>query len=171
MNSIWFTSDHHFGHKNIIEFEKTFRPFNNLEEMHECLIERWNKVVKPNDTVFHLGDFCFGKGYIKIAGKLNGKKRLIMGNHDSYPIEEYAPYFEKIYGAKYWERCILTHIPIREQNLRQRWYVNVHGHMHSRIIPDESYFNVSVELHDLTPVHADVIRDVIKKIDKGSSPK
>lgn len=170
MIDIWFTSDTHFGHKNIINFEKTFRPFDTLEEMHEALITRWNSVVKPQDLIYHLGDFAFGTENIKIAEKLNGRKRLVMGNHDDYRISNYAQYFERIYGAKYWERCILTHIPIYEGSLQHRWYLNVHGHTHSRVIPNPHYFNVSVELHDLTPVHADVIRDVIKKNDKNETP-
>ena len=78
----WFTSDMHLGHANIIEF--TDRPFKDIEDMNSKLIANWNARVKPNDTIFHLGDFCFHSGlsansYLK---KLNGNVILIKGNHD-----------------------------------------------------------------------------------------
>ena len=57
-SNIFFTSDSHFGHENIIRFCK--RPFNSVREMNEELIHRWNSKVRPNDIVFHLGDFCWG---------------------------------------------------------------------------------------------------------------
>lgn len=163
MNNIWFTSDTHFGHANILTYENIARPFKDLHEMSTALIERWNSVIKPNDTVYHLGDFCFGRANMHIAELLNGKKRLILGNHDTYPINEYMWFFDRIYGAKMWEKCILTHIPVHPSTLKSRWLLNVHGHTHSRQVPDEGYFNVSVECHNLTPVHADIIRDAQRK--------
>ena len=79
---IWFTSDSHYGHTNIIRYCK--RPFENAEEMNEKLIENWNSVVQPDDIVFHLGDFCFGGAPLwnAMLDRLNGKIYLIFGNHD-----------------------------------------------------------------------------------------
>lgn len=181
MPEIYFTSDHHFGHKNILIYEKEARPFQTLEEMHEHLIDRWNSVVRDCDTIYHLGDFCFGRGYIKIAERLRGKKRLVLGNHDTYPSGDYLQYFDKLYGCKFWERCVLSHMPVHPNGLGSRWLLNLHGHLHSKIVmmpvfnkgtlqsistvPDHNYFNVSVERHNLTPVSADVIRDYMKDID------
>ncbi len=173
--NIWFTSDLHFGHKNILQFEKEHRPFSTLEEMHEVLIQNWNSVVKPKDKIYVLGDFAFGKHNIPIARRLNGHKRLILGNHDSYPVEKYLPFFEKIYGLKYWEHCILSHAPLHPHCLSGHHesygiespnFLNAHGHLHSRKVmvktykdvEDTRYFNVSVEQNNLTPIHADVIR-------------
>ena len=81
-SNVFFTSDTHFGHANIIHFCK--RPFASVEEMDEKLIENWNKVVGPNDYIFHLGDFCFkGSQYWdRMLDQLNGHKFLILGNHD-----------------------------------------------------------------------------------------
>jgi len=81
---IWFTSDTHFYHKNIIKF--TNRPWNTVEEMNNALINNWNEVVKPNDTVFHLGDFAFTSNgnWKKLINELNGKIYLILGNHKIY---------------------------------------------------------------------------------------
>lgn len=175
MKEIWFISDTHFGHKNILEYEKEARPFSSLEEMHEVIIERWNSVVKQDDVVYHLGDFAFGKGYIDIAQRLNGKKRLIMGNHDTYSTSHYLRYFDKCYGVKYWERCVLSHMPVHPNGLGARWLLNVHGHLHSRkvmiqpppcrvFVDDPSYFNVSCEQNNLTPINADVIRERVKQL-------
>lgn len=172
MNNTFFTSDHHFGHKAIIEFEKEARPFSCVEEMNEVLIQRWNEVVKPNDSVFHLGDFCFGRHNIQIAARLNGIKRLVMGNHDMYPSAEYLKYFTRLSGVIFWRMATLSHVPISHHCLGSRAVLSIHGHLHSRVIksktywgeelPDINYLNVSVEQNNLYPFHADIIRDRIK---------
>lgn len=159
----WFISDLHLGHKNILEFEKEHRPFATLEEMHNAFVERWNAVVNDNDTVYVIGDVAFGKGYLPILERFRGKKRLVLGNHDTYPIAAYVPYFKYIYGAKFWEDCILTHIPVHPRSLASRCLLNVHGHLHSRNMDDPCYFNVSAEQNNLTPINADIIRDHIER--------
>jgi calcineurin-like phosphoesterase family protein len=190
MPEIWFASDYHFGHKNILTYEALYRPFKTVEEMNEHLINKWNSVVSDQDIVYFLGDFAFGKHNLNIAGLLKGKKRLIMGNHDSYPSRDYLVYFDKLYGIKYWERCILTHIPVHPAQLNDRWVLNVHGHLHSKYMMrnvamlynietdkgpkdisifshqeiDPAYFNVSCEQNNLTPFNADVIRQRVKEL-------
>lgn len=184
MIETWFTSDTHFGHKNILEYEKEARPFTTLQEMHEVMIERWNSVVSKNDVVYHLGDFAFGRHTIQIADRLNGKKRLVMGNHDTYPTADYLNYFDKLYGCVFWHRCILSHMPVHSNGLGARWLLNVHGHLHSKnvmsteilapkkeypmnwvLVPDKNYFNVSVEQNNLTPINAEVIMNILKEMD------
>jgi calcineurin-like phosphoesterase family protein len=188
MINTWFISDLHFHHRNILEYEPVARPFSSLTEMHETIIQRWNSVVKPKDIVFILGDFCFSKSGLGIALRLNGKKRLVLGNHDTFSSSDYLCYFEKLYGVLFWNQCILSHIPVHSDQLGRRWHINVHGHLHSRIIKcteyvgllpgtqedvyreieDKRYFNVSCEHHNLTPVHADVILARVKEIkDRG----
>lgn len=170
MKNIWFTSDQHFGHANIIEYEKESRPFNSVEEMNECLVDRWNSVVYPGDTVYCLGDFAFGRRNVTLyASRLNGKKRLVLGNHDSYPAELYLGVFTHLYGVKFWEDCLLSHVPVHPDSLGSRCFLNVHGHLHSKQVmnnwmkvPDKNYMCVSVEQNNLTPIHADVIRDRVK---------
>jgi len=88
----FITSDLHLGHFNIIEYTK--RPFKTLEEMNGEIIRRWNERVKPNDTIIHLGDFCFknspggkegeGQGInaLYYMSRLNGNKVFVKGNHD-----------------------------------------------------------------------------------------
>lgn len=79
---IYFTSDHHFGHENIIRL--CGRPFDSVKEMNDAMVERWNNVVADEDTVYVVGDFALGKisETLQYVGKLNGKKILIVGNHD-----------------------------------------------------------------------------------------
>lgn len=192
MINTFFTSDTHFGHKKILEYEKDARPFSSVEEMNETLISNWNSVVHDSDIVWHLGDFCFGKSNMEIAKRLKGKKRLILGNHDTYPASEYLLCFEKLFGAFFWKQCILTHVPVHPNNLGSRCFLNVHGHLHSdlvkkelyelwevesncgpilirrpfaRVITDENYFNVSCEQNNLTPFHSDIIMERIKELD------
>jgi calcineurin-like phosphoesterase family protein len=177
MPEVWFTSDTHFGHVNILEYEKEARPFSNIEEMNEDLIKRWNHTVGTKDVIFHLGDFCFGKSNLDIAARLNGRKKLILGNHDHYPVSEYLHHFDKVYGVAYWHQCVLTHIPVHTDCLMNRWALNLHGHLHSRNIGrivvrpfelgtlienDRNYFNCSVEQNNLTPINSDVIMERIK---------
>lgn len=87
-NLTFFTSDTHFGHANIIKL--CSRPFKDVEEMNEKLVENWNKVVPENGTVFHLGDFAFGGSTLwnSIIPRLNGRIYLILGNHDRKNIRQ-----------------------------------------------------------------------------------
>lgn len=185
MINTWFISDTHFGHKKILEYEKEARPFSTIEEMHEVMIDRWNSVVSRKDVVYHLGDFAFGKHNIRIAERLNGKKKLIMGNHDVYPTTDYLAYFDKLYGVIFNKKCILSHVPVHPNLFGYRCILNIHGHLHSKNIKIEEsftkrsihtfhfvetypenkkYFNVSCEKNNLTPIHWDVIAERIKEI-------
>lgn len=90
--SIYLTSDHHFGHRRVCEYSG--RPFKSLEEMHEVMVENWNKTVKPHDLVYHLGDFSLNKKWVEeLTPKLNGCKILVAGNHDRvHPIQSNTVY-------------------------------------------------------------------------------
>lgn len=78
----FFTSDLHLGHARISELAG--RPFASVEEMNAELVARWNAIVKPEDTVYVLGDVCMGKleESLAIAATLEGLKLLVPGNHD-----------------------------------------------------------------------------------------
>lgn len=156
-NRIFITSDTHFGHKRIIEFEKENRPFDSVEEHDKELVKRWNETVGPKDTVYHLGDVLFGADSFETLAQLNGIKKLIMGNHDSYPVERYLKYFSKVYGAHELRHCILTHIPVHPEQLDLRYKFNIHGHLHSDSIPDNRYVCVSMEHTGLKPILLDEV--------------
>src|SRR5690606_12640770 len=79
----FYVADTHFGHRGIIK--SCNRPFATVEEMDRELVARWNAVVRPHDIVYHLGDFGWAadeEALRKLFGKLNGRKFLILGNHD-----------------------------------------------------------------------------------------
>jgi calcineurin-like phosphoesterase family protein len=113
---IFFTSDHHFDHANIIKYCN--RPFLSVDEMNEEIVKRWNQVVDANDTVYYLGDFSLGKGSVeKFVPRLNGEKYLVMGNHDActssrpyppYIIQPIPPMCDGVVG--FWCRLVLFSI-------------------------------------------------------------
>ena len=156
MNRIFLIGDTHFGHKKIIDFEAAHRPFASIEQHDEALIERWNSVVKPKDTVWHLGDVLFGSQAFSCLKRLNGNKKLIMGNHDHFPICMYSEHFTKILGSVELRGCILTHIPVNP-NQFPRFKANIHGHMHSKKLDDRRYVCVSAEQNNLTPITLDEV--------------
>ena len=82
--NLFFISDLHFNHANIINLAN--RPFKDVLEMNKTLIENWNSIISKNDTVFILGDFCFGQASVwqKVITQLAGDKVLILGNHKNY---------------------------------------------------------------------------------------
>ena len=155
MNRVFIISDTHFGHKRIIEFEAAARPFATIEEHDRVLVERWNATVKPKDTVWHLGDVFFGKDGHAPLGALNGLKKLVLGNHDHYPLEVYRQYFTRIFGAAEYRGCILSHVPVHPSQLEFRFKMNIHGHMHSKRLDDPRYICVSAEHTALAPVLVD----------------
>lgn len=158
LQKVFIISDTHFGHKKIIEFEAQARPFSTIEEHDAELVRRWNGTVGKKDTVWHLGDVYFGKDTHEILGQLNGIKKLVLGNHDHYPLEVYQRYFRKIYGAFAYSHVLLTHVPVHPNQFHGvRFTHNVHGHTHSNRVrllnctPDFRYIPVSVEHLDLRP--------------------
>ena len=94
---IYFISDTHFFHGNVIRFDN--RPFETMDQMNDEMLKKWNAKVTPSDTVYILGDYIWKTQDDKIewAKQLNGKKRLIMGNHDfKNSSNKYKNLFESI---------------------------------------------------------------------------
>ncbi len=167
-SEIFVIADTHFGHKNIIKFQAKERPFATIEEHDEALVRNWNETVRKQDTVYHLGDVLFGAHSFVHLARLNGTKKLVLGNHDNYPIARYMQYFTKVYSALEYRDALLTHIPVHKNQvgLNGRWRLNVHGHMHHERVMDDEYFDVnpwyrcvSVEHTNLRPVR---LKEVIK---------
>lgn len=81
--SLFFSSDHHFGHENILKHCAATRPFGSLGDMHAAYVERWNDAVRPNDTVWYIGDFSLRFPVVpEYLARLHGRKHLLVGNHD-----------------------------------------------------------------------------------------
>lgn len=140
-----------------MRFESRYRPYLTIADHDRDLVERWNAVVRPNDTVWHLGDVFFGKENHAILAALRGAKKLVLGNHDHYDLAIYQQYFAKIYGIAQYKGCILSHVPIHESQFVRRangdlrFHLNIHGHMHSASLHHPRYMNVSAEWTGLAP--------------------
>ncbi len=173
MKTIWLISDTHFGHANSLKFKideagTLMRPgFRDVSHMDEVMVDNWNKLVKPQDHVYHLGDVAMEKKLIPIVKRLNGHKRLIFGNHDIYEYQHYAQAgFEKMMGMRVMDGMIFTHVPIHPESLG-RFKINVHGHLHNRNVMlgkhrDPRYLSVCVEQTGYSPVSLDELKSKIK---------
>lgn len=166
MSTTFLISDTHFGHSNILDFKQAngepVRPFKSVVEMDETMIENWNRVVKPEDKIYHLGDVAFKVATLRTLERLNGRKVLIKGNHDTLKPSQYAKYFYDVRGYHIMDKCLLSHIPIHPSSM-SRWRRNIHGHLHNNLVmldgqPDERYINVCVEQINYTPIPWDVVR-------------
>lgn len=158
-------SDTHFYHTNIIRY--CDRPFANAEEMDETIIANWNRVVRPTDRVYHLGDFAYGRGSVEripyYRGRLNGEIVLFKGNHDHQTTNWYIRAgFKAVWGGEfilYRDRVMLSHRP----SPTKAPMMNIHGHTHNLMCIKSGgvYANVSVEAINYTPV---VLEDLIARM-------
>lgn len=162
-SNIFVISDTHFGHENILNFTdelgNKIRSFHDVHHMNELMIESWNKTVKEQDIVYHLGDVYFGKGH-EILSRLKGRKRLIVGNHDNPKSEHILKYFQKVMVWRMFPEFgfVLSHIPLHNSTFEYKNLRNVHGHIHQNLIDDERYINVCVEKINYTPVSIEELK-------------
>lgn len=185
----WIISDTHFGHTNIIRFEtdgELIRPGYTTDDnsfvsflgqdiaVHdEALIQRWNERVNPGDKVYHLGDF--GKP-LDIVKRLNGRKRLILGNHDDiHDAQMLGKVFEKVLSWRVFNKefalpTVFCHYPLHrsiDDPVPRR--VCVHGHIHEKTIRgingrrDPWYLNVCVEHTNMAPLSFDELGNMIRR--------
>lgn len=169
MPNIWFTADTHFGHANIIKYSN--RPFSSVQEMDEMLVERWNARVKPNDTVWHLGDFAFHKSYDELNvlfKRLNGSKYLIVGNHDYDDTKrlfwESIRSMEEIRFGK--QTVVLCHYGMRVWNKSHHGSIHLYGHSHGTLPGNNQSLDVGVDCWDYQPINYDEILERLKTLPK-----
>lgn len=138
----YYIADTHFGHSAILRFDH--RPFADVQQMEEVIVMNWNASVRPSDTIYILGDFCWGKKdeWLRILRKLMGNKVLIKGNHDlrEYPpelkkmfvdIKDYKEIVDNGYGSE-GHKVILSHYPIPfYKHANNAKYFMLHGHVHN----------------------------------------
>ena len=172
---VWFTSDTHFGHANIIKYCK--RPFNNVDEMNQTIINNWNTVVAPEDEVYHLGDLAFfnkNEKLTEMISQLNGTKYLIIGNHDKYSKGMFykSGFSSVINGPIKYCNFLLSHVPAEFGNNKCK--ANIHGHIHDNkkeyfLNGKNIYYNVSVEWHNYTPIKFKTIQEYYNAGSRSSS--
>ena len=182
MKNIFFISDTHFGHANMLTFINydgtRMRPFSSVEECDELMIENWNKVVKPTDRIYHLGDVVYKCGNKdEIMQRLNGEKILIKGNHDKDQLGWYMKYFKDIRGTHHIDgNYLLGHFPIHPDS-KGRFVRQLHGHIHAQTVmksslvhcgfvrePDPWYRNCCVEVNNYAPVPFELIKEETEKL-------
>jgi calcineurin-like phosphoesterase family protein len=160
--TLFFTSDHHFGHGGARGLFK--RPFGTVAEMDAVMAARWNDVVSADDEVWHLGDFAVRQSAARIAELLDalaGTKHLIVGNNDGpattgLPQWASVAHYAEIEADGTW--LILCHYPLRTWNRIGRGALNLHGHSHGRLAPLPRQVDVGVDCWDFRPITLPQIR-------------
>ena len=178
MAEIFFTRDTHFSHDQGFLYKP--RGFSCIKDMNEAIVENWNKVVKPEDTVYHLGDIALNdtNEAIKSIKKLNGKIHIIRGNHDT---DTKLQLFMDVCWDKFfyhgWADIIkdgkksiyLSHYPTLTANYDDKKFsqhvIALHGHTHQRtnwLHADNPFmYHVGLDSHNNAPVHIDeVLTDI-----------
>ena len=183
----WFTTDLHFGHRNVIDFCE--RPYKNVEEMDASIIKQWNSQVAPTDEVWFLGDFGINKRKCldkDLVDSLNGRKFIIIGNHDSFFVRGHESLlkFENQYREKYynagWEGAYLDHVldlkdgtqvnltHLPPSNIHDNRYssfkihnnpneIYLHGHLHGHYLKKDNLIDVSFDANLILMSEQDVI--------------
>lgn len=183
MKNKFYISDTHFGHKSVWEKFKLddgvtpLRDFQSTEDMDEHMIAQWNSVVGEYDTVYHMGDVVINQKFLTQIQRLNGKKKLIMGNHDIFGYKKYADagFYELCGYRVFVDEFVCSHMPIHPDCISTRFITNVHGHLHGNDImwtnpetkayeKDPRYYSVCVEkLDDYKPISHEDLKIAIKK--------
>lgn len=175
-NKLFFTSDLHFNHRSILAFRKQFK---NTTDMNNSLIKNWNKVVSDDDTVFILGDVALGgsnKQVQKLLLKLNGKKHLVVGNHDDKilrtryirdlfsTISDYCVIkvtdVDSMYGM---QKIVLSHYPFISWEGMHNYTIQLYGHTHGNLKEHHpKQLEVGVDLHNFTPISYLQVKKLMK---------
>lgn len=172
----YYISDTHFYHKNAIKFGN--RPFLDVEEMNNTLIENWNKTVKTKDEIYILGDLIFytnRDNTDNLINTLNGRKHLIIGNHDDkIKKEKFAHHFESVNQILEIEDkgkfIVLCHYPMAIWNKQHHHALHFYGHIHTfdldhkAILSIPEAYNVSADVLELTPRTMEEVIDINNKI-------
>lgn len=169
-DNVFFISDIHFNHKNIIQYDN--RPFDNIIQMNDIVIQNWNKKITNNDIVFFLGDFAFAnvENLSKYANALNGKIYFIKGNHDilkdlkkTNRFEDIFTFGEEISIQK--QHIILCHFPLMEWHGKENNSWHLHGHSHGKLYNTNPLYyencyvkDVSSNMINYTPISFNEIK-------------
>lgn len=177
MNKKHYTSDTHWGHRNIIKYSNRIDPATGrqfdltpegVEKMDELMIANWNAVVAPDDDVYHLGDFAMGKTAVpNIVRRLNGNIHFIWGNHDSDQVRNLdcwassQPYLEvKDQG----QHLVLCHYAMRVWNKSHYDAIMLYGHSHGSLPGTNQSLDVGMDCWDLAPTNLEKIKARLKTL-------
>jgi calcineurin-like phosphoesterase family protein len=161
---IYFTSDTHLGHAKIVEYSS--RPFSSVDEMDNKIIDNWNSIISQNDTVYHLGDFCFGNRQ-KYNQKLNGNIIFVKGSHDNGTTHPYLIIIKPKnlldeYGNQ--RTIILCHYAMRSWHLSHYASWHLFGHHHGKLEPYGLSFDVGVDCWNYYPISLEIVENKMKDL-------
>ena len=180
-DKLWFTSDPHFNHANIIKYCN--RPFTNVNEMNELLISNWNSVVKEDDIIVCGGDFSWGspKDCQNILEQLNGQKVLVIGNHEKsvmesaknrdlftlglFDILNITVMDEEV--SDEFQDIVVCHYPMITWDKSHRGSWQLFGHVHgmlddnSALSPNQ--FDIGVDSHNFMPISYQEVKEIITR--------
>lgn len=184
--NIFFISDLHIGHKNIIKFDG--RPFTDVDEMHLEMIKRWNDVVTDDDIVYYLGDlaFCRDETTKWFIHSIKGKINFILGNHDKMKDIVKFDRWENIHeygteigikdddslvsrGSGGYQKIIMSHYPILSWNKSHYGSWMLHGHCHGSLMKsNQDYYkrkvmDVGCNVIDYTPISYQKVKGIMSK--------
>ena len=180
--SVWFTSDTHFGHANIIQF--CDRPFSSVSDMDESLVKNWNQVVRPDDTVYHLGDFTLGRQEQAAAyfAHLNGRISVVPGGHDKqwapkgvflsksgHPVVILPPLHTLKLSSAGRDKphlIVLCHYAMRVWDRSHYGSWHLYGHSHGNLTPLPNSLDVGVDNWDYAPLSLGRVVNEISEQDK-----
>lgn len=160
MSNVWFTSDLHWGHKNICNFRKGFA----TEEEHRSILkENIQSKVNKRDTLWILGDSVFREDCLADLDDIVCTKYLVIGNHCGEKFDSWKLYakFDKVFGITKRYNCWITHAPIHPEELRGKWCL--HGHTHNHILADRRYINICPENNEYMPRDLRWLREEIEE--------
>jgi calcineurin-like phosphoesterase family protein len=187
-----FYSDPHYGHKNIIEFCE--RPFRDVEHMQREMITKYNEVVTDDDVVLWCGDSAMGHAPLvrleHVLNQLNGRKLLVLGNHDKKPEQMLAVGFDLVVDQMFLRiagrRCRVIHYPpawadVPHHNSKHDGtdrYASVrppevpgeiiiHGHTHVKHQREANLIHVGVDAWDFAPASLHEVEDLIAEMPEG----
>jgi len=176
MNNTFFVSDTHFGHANIIKYSN--RPFKDVADMNAQMVDNWNKIVKPGDTVWHLGDVAFMpfSDFNPLLHSTNGNWNIILGNHDKLITQNVREFIRegKIQSVQSYkelkiagQNIVLFHYGQRVWNRSHHGAIMLYGHSHGSLPPFGRSVDVGVDCKEITPeyrpVHLDEVLEYMSK--------
>jgi len=165
----WITADHHFDHAAIIRYCN--RPFSSVDEMNSEMIDRWNLLVRPQDTVYHLGDFTLDKDADKFLSQLNGKIYLVPGGHDKRWIKKsLIAILPPIHIIEVLDTpVILCHYAMRVWDRAHYGTCHLYAHSHGRLSAVGRSIDVGVDNHNFFPLDLEETVQKLLKIKKHNN--
>lgn len=162
---IWFSSDHHINHRNILHFQN--RPFSTIEEMDIKLISNINEKIQTNDEFWIIGDFTF-KHPDEYLKQIKCKNiYLVKGNHDSKQVK-HSKIYKGIFDykeIKYKEQFIIMfHYPIYSWNKKRYGSWHLYGHVHGKPLEgmNGKHLDIGVDTNNFYPYSFDDISKIME---------